>query len=86
MTQQQLAEQVQSTRQTIVAIKKGKYSPSLEWHFVSLKSYIYRSTMYALTMNKEFVQKTVIQTLKTTRLCNFYLLWSSNYWITPIDR
>ena len=33
MTQQQLAEQVQVTRQTIVAIEKGKYSPSLELAF-----------------------------------------------------
>ena len=33
MTQQQLAEQVGVTRQTIVAIEKGKYSPSLELAF-----------------------------------------------------
>ena len=33
MTQQQLAEQVKVTRQTIVAIEKGKYSPSLELAF-----------------------------------------------------
>lgn len=33
MTQQQLAEQVDVTRQTIVAIEKGKYSPSLELAF-----------------------------------------------------
>ncbi len=33
MTQQQLAEQVHVTRQTIVAIEKGKYSPSLELAF-----------------------------------------------------
>ena len=33
MTQQELAEQVQVTRQTIVAIEKGKYSPSLELAF-----------------------------------------------------
>ena len=30
MTQQQLAEKVGVTRQTIVAIEKGNYSPSLE--------------------------------------------------------
>ena len=30
MTQQQLAEKVHVTRQTIVAIEKGKYSSSLE--------------------------------------------------------
>lgn len=33
MTQQQLADQVDVTRQTIMAIEKGKYSPSLEVAF-----------------------------------------------------
>jgi putative transcriptional regulator len=33
MTQQQLAEMVRVTRQTIVAIEKGKYTPSLELAF-----------------------------------------------------
>ncbi|MFN8374492.1 MAG: helix-turn-helix transcriptional regulator [Anaerolineae bacterium] len=33
MTQQDLAEQVGVTRQTIVAIEKGKYYPSLEVAF-----------------------------------------------------
>lgn len=33
MTQQQLAEKVGVTRQTIIAIEKGKYSPSLELAF-----------------------------------------------------
>lgn len=33
MTQQQLADLVKVTRQTIVAIEKGKYSPSLELAF-----------------------------------------------------
>lgn len=33
MTQEQLAERVGVTRQTIVAIEKGKYSPSLELAF-----------------------------------------------------
>ena len=33
MTQQQLADQVGLTRQTIVAIEKEKYSPSLEAAF-----------------------------------------------------
>lgn len=33
MTQQQLADQVGVTRQTIVAIEKEKYSPSLEAAF-----------------------------------------------------
>ncbi|MEZ5558957.1 MAG: helix-turn-helix transcriptional regulator [Pseudomonadales bacterium] len=33
MTQQQLAERIGVTRQTVVAIEKGKYSPSLEVAF-----------------------------------------------------
>jgi putative transcriptional regulator len=33
MTQQQLAEKVGVTRQTIVAVEAGKYSPSLELAF-----------------------------------------------------
>ena len=33
MTQQQLAEKVKVTRQTIVAVEKGKYTPSLELAF-----------------------------------------------------
>ena len=33
MTQQQLADEIGMTRQTIVAIEKGKYSPSLEAAF-----------------------------------------------------
>ena len=33
MTQQQLAEKVKVTRQTIIAIEQGKYTPSLELAF-----------------------------------------------------
>jgi putative transcriptional regulator len=33
MTQQQLAKEVGVTRQTIIALEKGKYSPSLELAF-----------------------------------------------------
>jgi putative transcriptional regulator len=33
MTQEQLAEKVGVTRQTIIAIEKGSYSPSLELAF-----------------------------------------------------
>ena len=33
MTQQQLADAVNASRQTIVAIEKGNYSPSLELAF-----------------------------------------------------
>jgi putative transcriptional regulator len=34
MTQQELAEKVGVSRQTIIAIEKGKYSPSLELAFL----------------------------------------------------
>ena len=34
MTQTQLAEQVGVTRQTVIAIEQGKYSPSLEVAFL----------------------------------------------------
>lgn len=33
MTQQQLADRIGVTRQTVLAIEKGKYSPSLEVAF-----------------------------------------------------
>lgn len=33
MTQQQLADEVGASRQTIIAIESGKYSPSLELAF-----------------------------------------------------
>jgi putative transcriptional regulator len=33
MTQQQLAEKVKVTRQTIISIEKGKYTPSLDLAF-----------------------------------------------------
>lgn len=33
MTQQALAEQIGVTRQTVIAVEKGKYSPSLEVAF-----------------------------------------------------
>lgn len=33
MTQQRLADEIGASRQTIVAIEKGKYSPSLELAF-----------------------------------------------------
>ncbi len=33
MTQEELAKQIGVTRQTIIAIEKGKYSPSLEVAF-----------------------------------------------------
>lgn len=37
MTQQQLADQVGVTRQTILAIENGKYSPTLELAFAIAK-------------------------------------------------
>ena len=39
MTQQSLAEQVGVTRQTIIAIEQGKYSPSLEAAFRIAKAF-----------------------------------------------
>ncbi|WP_316571783.1 helix-turn-helix transcriptional regulator [Neobacillus sp. YIM B06451] len=39
MTQQQLADKVGVTRQTIVALEKGKYSPSLELAFRIARSF-----------------------------------------------
>lgn len=39
MTQQALAEQVGVTRQTIIAIEQGKYSPSLEAAFRIAKAF-----------------------------------------------
>ena len=39
MTQAQLAEKVGVTRQTIVAIEKAKYSPSLELAFLIARAF-----------------------------------------------
>lgn len=39
MTQQQLAELAGVTRQTIVAIEKGNYSPSLELAFCIVRAF-----------------------------------------------
>jgi putative transcriptional regulator len=39
ITQQELAEKVGVTRQTIAAIEKGKYSPSLELAFLIAKEF-----------------------------------------------
>ena len=43
MTQQQLADEAQVSRQTIVAIEKGNYSPSLELAF--RLAYIFKSPL-----------------------------------------
>lgn len=47
MTQQQLAEKVGVTRQTIIAIEMGKYSPSLELAFLI-------SLVFDLPLNEVF--------------------------------
>ncbi|MFY0672613.1 MAG: helix-turn-helix transcriptional regulator [Bacteroidia bacterium] len=39
ITQQELAQKVGVTRQTIAAIEKGKYSPSLELAFLIAKEF-----------------------------------------------
>jgi putative transcriptional regulator len=39
MTQQQLAERVGVTRQTVIAIEAGKYSPSLEVAFKMARAF-----------------------------------------------
>ena len=39
MTQQQLAKKVGVTRQTIIAIEKGKYAPSLELAFLIARAF-----------------------------------------------
>ena len=39
MTQETLAEKVAATRQTILAIEKGKYSPSLKLAFKIAKTF-----------------------------------------------
>ena len=39
MTQQALAERVGATRQTVIAIEQGKYSPSLELAFKIAKAF-----------------------------------------------
>ncbi len=39
MTQEQLAEKIGVTRQTIVSIEKGKYFPSLELAFLIAQSF-----------------------------------------------
>ena len=43
MTQQELADKVQVSRQTIIAIEKGNYSPSLELAF--RLAYIFNSPL-----------------------------------------
>lgn len=47
MTQQELAERVGSSRQTIIAIESGKYSPSLEMAFLI-------ADVFGVTINEVF--------------------------------
>lgn len=52
MTQQALAERVGVTRQTIIAIEKGKYSPSLEVAFkIAL---VFESTVDAVFQHQPY--------------------------------
>ncbi|MFO0936125.1 MAG: helix-turn-helix transcriptional regulator [Gemmataceae bacterium] len=46
MTQQQLADRVGVSRQTIIAIEGGKYAPSLELAFRSRPSFSGRSVRF----------------------------------------
>lgn len=49
MTQQQLADKVGVTRQTIVALEQGKYSLHWNWHFELHVFSNYRWKMFSLS-------------------------------------
>ena len=54
MTQQELADLVGVTRQTIIAMEKGKYSPSLELAFrISLAFEVGLEEVFSYTPNGE---------------------------------
>jgi len=58
MTQQQLADEVGVSRQTIVAIEKGNYSPSLELAFRI--AWLFNTTVeevFDYTLDEEKVKK-----------------------------
>ena len=57
MTQQQLADKVGVTRQTIVAIENGKYSPTLELAFLIAR-------VFGLALEEVFSYNTVEETSK----------------------
>ena len=59
MTQQQLADEVGASRQTIIAIEKGNYSPSLELAFriaIAFKTPLEEVFSYE-PVNKEIIKK-----------------------------
>jgi len=54
MTQQQLAEKVGVTRQTIIAMEQGKYSPSLELAFrIALAFNVPLTEVFAYVLEEE---------------------------------
>ncbi len=56
MTQQQLAEKASVTRQTIVALEQGKYSPSLELAFrISLVFNLPLEEVFFIENKEEFL-------------------------------
>lgn len=53
MTQQQLAERIGASRQTIVAIEAGKYAPSLELAFLIANAFgVEISEVFGYTMKE----------------------------------
>jgi putative transcriptional regulator len=58
MTQQQLADKVGVTRQTIVALEKGNYSPSLELAFRIARAFnVPLEEVFFFGENKEGVER-----------------------------
>ena len=53
MTQAELAERVGVTRQTVIAIEQGRYSPSLEMAFQIARVFACRSTTCSSTRTDE---------------------------------
>lgn len=54
MTQQQLAERIGASRQTIVAIEAGKYAPSLELAFLIAHTFgVEISEVFGYTMTED---------------------------------
>ena len=53
MTQAELAERIGVTRQTVIAIEQGRYSPSLEMAFRIARVFGVRSTTYSSTQIDE---------------------------------
>ena len=57
MTQKQLAEKVGVTRQTIVAIEKGKYSPTLELAFrISIVFSLPLEEVFSYNSDNDFIK------------------------------